>query len=335
MLRTAIAALLAVSALVPAALADGGPSPGVLEGGAGVLGAGGAVRYVTVPAARSTLLEAVRSRDGRVLRWRELPAGVGIPLVAYDGTAGGLARSSRVLVLADSFVAPPPRAESTFRIVDPRTFGYETISLKGDFAFDALSPNGRLLYLIQHVSRTDRSRYLVRAYDLERRRLLPRAVADRTQRGWVMQGSPVARTASASGRFVYTLYQNPGGYPFVHALDTARGVAHCIGLPWTGDQSLFTAMRLALADGGRTLEAAVPWPRGDRPATLPSFRIDTRTYRLLPPRAPGGFPWWTLSLAALLSPAAGAIALRRRRASATPRAAAPAGRAPTRAAPAR
>jgi hypothetical protein len=38
---------------------------------------------------------------------------------------------------------------------------------------------------------------------------------------------------------VYTLYANPGGYPFVHALDTVRGVAHCVGLPWpaTADQN--------------------------------------------------------------------------------------------------
>src|SRR5205085_2238306 len=79
------------------------------------------------------------------------------------------------------------------------------------------------LYLIQHVSATNLDRYLVREYDLFADRLLPGAIADRTQRGWVMQGAPLARATSANGRFVYTLYQNPGGYPFVHALDTARG----------------------------------------------------------------------------------------------------------------
>src|SRR5579862_7396280 len=46
-----------------------------------------------------------------------------------------------------------------------------------------------------------------------------------------MQGSPVTRTTSADGRWVYTLYTNQGGYPFVHALDTVLGVAHCVGLP--------------------------------------------------------------------------------------------------------
>src|SRR5229473_1951827 len=55
----------------------------------------------------------------------------------------------------------------------------------------------------------------------------------RTLKIWVMNGSPMTRTTSADGRWVYTLYMNPGGFPFIHALDTVRGVAHCVGLPWT------------------------------------------------------------------------------------------------------
>jgi hypothetical protein len=47
-----------------------------------------------------------------------------------------------------------------------------------------------------------------------------------------MQGRATARATTADGRWVYTLYQNPGGYPFVHALDTVKGIAHCVGLPW-------------------------------------------------------------------------------------------------------
>ena len=43
----------------------------------------------------------------------------------------------------------------------------------------------------------------------------------------------MTRATSAGGRWVYTLYSNPGGTPFVHALDTVRGVAHCVGIPAT------------------------------------------------------------------------------------------------------
>jgi hypothetical protein len=173
--------------------------------------------------------------------------------------------------------------------------------LKGDFAFDALSPSGRMLYLIEHRSSTNVTSYLVRGYDLTRGQLLPRAIADRTQRGWVMHGTPVSRATTANGRFVYTLYQNSGGYPFVHALDTVRGVAHCVGLPWTNDQSVIGTMKLSLRDDGRTLAIAVPWSGSKPPATLPSFAIDTHTYQVSQsaPSAPNnGFPWWTLGLAA-------------------------------------
>ena len=38
-----------------------------------------------------------------------------------------------------------------------------------------------------------------------------------------MQGWAVAASATANGRWAYTLYANPGGFPFVHALDTVQG----------------------------------------------------------------------------------------------------------------
>jgi len=292
-------ALVAALVFAPAAFADGGPSPGVDQGSYGVLSADGAVRYVTLSGTQSTMLEAIRTSDGHVLRWRALAGGWGVPFVTYNGTTGGLARNGRALVLAESAFVGGLRSRSVFQVVDPKTFGYETITLKGDFAFDALSPDARRLYLIQHVSALNYNRYVVRAYDLYRDRLLPGAIADRTQRGWVMQGAPLARATSANGRFVYTLYQHPGGYPFVHALDTALGRAHCIGLPWTGDQSIFSSMQLSLLHDGRTLALDVAWPGNRVPKTLPSFRIDTRSYELLRPGSPHGFPWWTLAFVPL------------------------------------
>ena len=58
-----------------------------------------------------------------------------------------------------------------------------------------------------------------------------------------MQGFPAKRTASKDGRWVYTMYANPNGYPFVHALDTVNGVAHCVGFaaPPGGDGRSSTA----------------------------------------------------------------------------------------------
>ena len=58
------------------------------------------------------------------------------------------------------------------------------------------SPDGRWLYLIHHVVSTD-NRYQVKAYDLKAGRLLPGAIADKRQAGWLMTGYPVARVTSS------------------------------------------------------------------------------------------------------------------------------------------
>jgi hypothetical protein len=310
MLRV-VATLLALS-FVPTALADGGPSPGAARGGLGVLG--GNVRYVAIGTGRTTELVSIRANSGQLAGWVTFRGFWGVPTVAYDGTTGGLSYDHSTLVLGqvNPWACAPASctwSTSRFAVFTPNTLRWrETVVLPGRFTYDALSPDGRTLYLIQYVSRSAVSRYLVRAYDLAHGRLLPQAIADRTQRGWAMVGSPMTRTTSADGRFVYTLYQNPGGYPFVHALDAVRRVAHCIGLPWLGDQNSIGSMRLKLGDGGRTLLAAGP-------GVAQSFAIDTTTYRVSEPTpgSPGGFPWWTLGLLGLPLLAVGALFAARRR----------------------
>jgi hypothetical protein len=124
----------------------------------------------------------------------------------------------------------------------------QTVTIKGDFGFDALSPHGRTVYLIQRSSAENLSQYRVRAYDLVEKRLLSRVVADKRQRDWLMEGYPVARTASPGGRWVYTLYSNPNNYPFVHALDTVSRTAVCVGIPlnWTTAETTIDSSTLSV-----------------------------------------------------------------------------------------
>lgn len=154
--------------------------------------------------------------------------------------------------------------------------------------------------LIEHSSTTNTDKYTVRAYNLEQRRLLPGVIADRTQRGWIMQGIPIARATSSNGRYVYMIYANPGGYPFVHALDTVAGHATCIGIPWTNGQSNGDLDRLTLNPNGRTLTIGTTTSLDSKNY----FTLDTRTYRVTPitPAMHHGFPWWTLSFLALTLP---------------------------------
>jgi hypothetical protein len=313
--RLVAAGALFVAALVaaPVAAADG-PMPFASQGGRGVMTRDGLNRIVAVgvgaagaPQSR-TELEVIQTKDGTVLNWVDLNGSWGVPVVTYSQSgAEGLSEDGKTLVLGD-VVRSYPRTKSWFLVLNAKTLQIRrTIELKGDFAYDALSPDGKRLYWIDHVDGMNSQRYVVRAYDLAAGRLLPGRVADRTQKSWVMQGYPIARTTSADGRWVYTLYQNPGGYPFVHALDTNRGVAHCIGLPWRGSQNGFYNIRLSLRSNDRTL--AVHWLSG-----RPWLAVDTGTWKVSQDHR-AGVPWLGIGAgcAAVLAAAAAFLLLRRRR----------------------
>jgi hypothetical protein len=283
--RLACTTILAALVLAPAAAADGfGPVPGLLDGWTGVTAPGQPLRYVTFSAGPRTVVAAVRRSTGRVWQWRPLAGNWGVPLVANDGTSGGLSRDGRVLVLAQWSSRISPNRTSRFLLLSTRSFRvWRRIALHGDFVYDALSPGGRFLYLIEHVSSTDFTRYRVRAYDLASRRLLRRVIADRRQASWTMQGYPVTRAADAEGRFVYTLYQSPDGTPFVHTLDAARRTALCIGIPWRGNRDIVPSLRLSLDPHAAKL--TIETRRGRA-----LFAIDTHTYWVSRPvRKKAGF----------------------------------------------
>src|SRR4051812_31129649 len=168
MRRLLVGATALVAAAAATSAASGvGPSPGVELGGDGLLAASGAARYVTVGTATGTIAQAIRTSDGRVLRFRALSGAYGIPLVTYTGAVGGLSRDGSFLVLGEPITQPGGHTRSVFPILSTRSLAPRaTVTLKGDFSFDALSPDGRTLYLIQHMDANDVTRYAVRAYDL-------------------------------------------------------------------------------------------------------------------------------------------------------------------------
>jgi hypothetical protein len=294
----------ALIALVSAQVAAADGPMFVTQDGAGV--ARGSLRYVAVNTVRGqdTDLVEVSTRDGSVGPALRLRGAWGLPYTPAG--AEGLSHDGRTLVLGRAGVGIS--SPSRFLVVDPRQMQVvRTISLDGYFSYDALSPDASRLYLIQyaHGSSQDTSHYIVRAYDMRTDRLLPGKIADRTDDEKTMAGYAMTRTTSADGRWVYTLYQKPSGAPFVHALDTIRGVAHCIDLP--ANRSLYNIV-LSLRDGGRTL--AVHWRSG-----RPWLNVAVGTWRISYPRG-GGFPWaWTAAAigGGLAVLAVGGLLLRRRR----------------------
>jgi MYXO-CTERM domain-containing protein len=304
-----VAALVAFAFLTSASAALAAGPTYVSEGGLGVLARDGKTRYVAVPTGNSTAIERVRIHGGSVSSWAVLRGSWGIPAPTYSATGGeGLSRDGEKLIVGQSFAGSP----SKFAVIDTRLMRVvDRFTLNGDFGYDALSPDASTLYLIQHVDADNTNRYVVRAYDLQNDTLRPGRIADKTQLGWVMEGSALTRATSAEGRWVYTLYQRPGGYPFIHALDTVSGIAHCTGLPWHGDQRAMVNLRLTIGGGdGRTL--AVHWKSG-----RPWLELNTASWRLTHVQPADAFPWrWVFvgaGGAAVALLALGALVVVRRR----------------------
>ena len=284
-------AVLGALAAAPAAAADG-PGPFAQQGGPGVLvspvdSKSGPLRIVAVPAnaGANTVLEQIQTKDGQIRNFVDILGAYGIPSITFFAGGDSLSHNGRTLVLGKAGAGPP----SGFLVYDTRTLRMtNSVCLPGTFAFDALSPNASRMYLIQYTRAGDYAHYVVRAYDLQANTLLPGRIADRAQKSWVMNGFPVTRTTSADGRWVYMLYQNGGnGYPFIHALDTVRGVAHCVGLPMTGG-----IYNLRLSLHGSTL--AVHWQSGRL-----WKNVNTATWAVRPAHRTG-FPWWTLAFLAVI-----------------------------------
>jgi hypothetical protein len=238
MRRTFVIAVFA--ALVVAAPASAGyPTTYASQLGQGVRD--GHFRYTAEKSGTDSRVAVLK--DDVAIRSAVVPGAFGIPTLGVHDQGIGLFRDRSAFVL-QSLGA---KETTSFRIVRTADLSVgDTITLSGTFAFDAMSPDGSILYLVQHTSSDDLEHYVVRAFDLPTHALRPGRIADKAQKSWVMQGWPAARTETADGRWVYTLYANPGGFPFVHALDTVKGVAHCVGISYKGDQSRLLDFRLGV-----------------------------------------------------------------------------------------
>lgn len=249
-----------------------GPVPPVMNGAPGIAVAGGA--HVVAVAKRgggATQLRLVRDRDGAVVRTRVLPANVGVPTVTFSGLVEGTWANGRRLVLASSVYED--RIRTRFVVIDTRTLApLRTVTLPGSFAYDAVSPDGRRLYVLQYPGGLEGGvRYVVRSVDLRSGKLEPGAIVDKTEPSERMSGIALARAWSRDGAWAYTLYNGGTSHAFVHALNTRTRVARCIDLPWAGEaQSVLDGVRLAVTP------SRVLMLTGRGGAVL--ARVDTRTF---------------------------------------------------------
>lgn len=198
-----------------------------------------------------------------------------LPTIGLAARPIGLSSDGRIVVLeAATATGAAPAATTKFAIVPTSgSTAPRIVSLSGSFTFDAISPDGRLLYLIEHLGGADPTHYQVRQLDARTGVVAPGVIVDKRNIDEQMTGYAITQQLGRNG-WVYTLYRGDEG-AFIHALDTATGAAFCIDLPGTDRPAAgpSTDWGLALDPTGDVLYAADPVLRTVSAIDLGDFSI--------------------------------------------------------------
>lgn len=272
---------------------------------------GSGLLYIAQPSDEGVNLARVDTAGGGTVTAHSNYGGFTIPTVALDKSTSGLSADGKTLVLAEP-LAGLGGASSRFDVVKARSLRVrQSVSLRGSYSFDAISPDGNLIYLIEYTNPANPSQYLVRAYDVQAGHLLRKPVIDPSEAGQPMTGKPVTRAMSANGQWAYTLYQGSDEGPFVHALDTSGRSAKCVDLDGLNLPANLSGSRLVVSGDGDQLTIV------RHESDLGT--IDTHTFAVSPPPAPSdshGFPWVLIAILALVAATGAGITsrvVRRRR----------------------
>jgi hypothetical protein len=209
-----------------------------------------------------------------------------IPAVAYDLSPGGLSADGGTLVLFRQSYAYPLRRSTFAVLATERLRVRQWVRIRGAYTFDALSPDGRIMYLIHYLRPgRDPSRYEVRAFDLGKGELLRKPIVDPEEPDEQMAGLPITRATSPDGRWAYTLYDGNGGEPFIHALDTVGRTAVCIDLPQLEGRRNPFLLELDVDAGTGDLTILTRSPKNWVKTRTPLLAVDTESFEVSDPEA--------------------------------------------------
>ena len=228
-------------------------------------------RYYTVtPLSGSSRLSALDPASGRTLAQTTIPIGYELPNPAGQGPTAGLSPNGQWLALWSGTGSVSRFLVGASSLSQP----FRTVRLNGTFVFDALSNDGRSLYLVQKLG--DPNHYQVRLYDLTSQSLAAQPIVDKREPNEPMNGIRGDSVADPQGNFVFTVYARDNG-PFIHALPLGQPLAWCVDLPAKKATDLEEQFRWSLAiNQVNSLVYAVNASSGFvaeiAPDTLPSLR---------------------------------------------------------------
>jgi hypothetical protein len=163
-----------------------------------------------------------------------------LPTVGLDPIPAGRSLDGSTVVLVEG-TYDPSAGRSRFAVVEHvfqdkvSTVGdadlrlVRIVELPGAFEYDTQSPDGRILYVVQHLDGEAGGHYQVRAVDVATGVMRDAVIVDKTHPDETMAGSPIAQVRRPNG-LVLTLYRGPE-HPFIHALNSTDAWAVCIDLP--------------------------------------------------------------------------------------------------------
>lgn len=145
------------------------------------------------------------------------------------------------------------RTGAQVRLVDGlRGNVLQKVTLRRGFTVDAISPEGRWLYVIQHQSG---QQYAVRRLNMITGLLQAGALVEKGEQEQ-MAGTPAGAIQSWDGTWQFTLYVNTARKTaFVHALSLNQSYTVCIDLPGTGTPAELRTYSLALSPDGHLFAA--------------------------------------------------------------------------------
>ena len=193
---------------------------GFLAGDGRLLYTSGALHiYSAAAKTGTTTVNAYDAHTGALTRKIEVPGD-------WNSNAGGTSPDGRWLV----FSGIHNSSATSFAVLDSSLNSRpRTVDLPGSFDFDAISNDGKRLFLIENLA--DGS-YRVRLVDAPSGTLQIDPVFVKGPEVEAMNGVKITSVADVQGGWLYSLYgRNNGKPPFVHALDLNHAVAYCIDLP--------------------------------------------------------------------------------------------------------
>jgi hypothetical protein len=178
-----------------------------------------------------------------------------LPTIGSDPMPTGRSADGSTLVLVEEGSAAATTT-TRFAVVDlSGKRAPKIIELRGSFEFDAISPDGATLFVVEHLDAQAGGYYQVRAVDARSGQLAEGVIVDKRNIDERMAGWAIEQLRIDKG-IVLTLYRGTE-HPFVHALDTINKGAICIDLPATrhDDTDAAADWGLARSPDGRSVYA--------------------------------------------------------------------------------